>query len=101
MQHEPSLGIRPYNPELDDYEPGENDFRYMRPMQKAQHREVTSKVDRPMIDKTRRLAKARQALVEATDRTQPRAEKKRKYRWPKRKMRSTYERQGLSDKGSE
>lgn len=104
VQHEPPLGIRPFNSELDDYEPGENDFRYMRPMQKAQHKEVTSTVDRPAIDKTRRLAKARQALIEATDRTQARIEKpKRKYRWPKRPMRSTYDRQrqSLPDKGRE
>lgn len=57
MQHEPPLALRPFNETIDDYEPGENDYRYMRPMQKEAHAKVTHEVDRPAIDKTRRNAK--------------------------------------------
>lgn len=60
-QHEPPLGTRPFIPELDDYEPRENDYRHLRPMQTPAHAKVTKEVDRPAIDKTRRVAKSQLA----------------------------------------
>lgn len=61
MQHEPPLALRPWHEGTGDYDPPENDPRYMVPLQKEAHAKVTKEVDRPAIDKTRRSAKT-QAL---------------------------------------
>lgn len=89
IQHEPPLGIRPFSKEKNDYEPAENDYRYMVPMQRRKHKEVTSEVDRPNIDRTRRLAKAHGAHTEVLERiASGRPKEKKKSRWPSRPMRS-------------
>lgn len=92
--HVPPLAQRPWNEELQDFEPAENDDRYLVPRQKAVHREKTAKEDAPAIAKTRRQAKGELRHLAAI------AEKGsgidealahvrgRKRGWPKRKMRS-------------
>lgn len=60
FQHDPPLAMRVWVPEKNDYDPPENDPRYIRPMAKADHKEVTAKKDIPEIAKTKRLSKAQQ-----------------------------------------
>lgn len=87
MQHDPPLGIRPFNVELDDYEPAENDPRFMYPMQEPAHKEVTSKVDRPAIDKARRQAKKEAAHQERMAvKPEKTKRQRRKKAWAKRKI---------------
>lgn len=57
FQHDPPLGVRIWVPERNDYDPPENDPRYIVPMAKEDHREVTAKRDIPAIAKTKRLSK--------------------------------------------
>lgn len=90
--HDPPLAQRPWIEEIQDYDPPENDDKYLIPRQKKLHREKTAKIDAPAIAKTRRLAKAQQAHAEVLDRIasgRPKnPESARKYRWPKRKFRN-------------
>jgi hypothetical protein len=96
MHHEPALARRPWSEEAGDYEPAENDPRYMVPMQKAAHQERTSTVDRPEIDKTRRAAEGQQEhrlrmLAKGGELTSDSAsmDRSKKGSWPKgRKMQS-------------
>ena len=44
------------------YEPDENDPRYIVPMQKAEHRERTAKIDVPIAAKIKRLSKKQEAF---------------------------------------
>lgn len=67
MQHEPPLALRPFDPVTNDYDPPENDYRHLVPMQKAVHAQVTKEVDRPAIDKTRRVAKKHAKHARAMD----------------------------------
>lgn len=61
-QHEPPIAMRVWVPERGDYDPPENDPRYIRPMPKAEHREVTAKRDIPAIAKTKRLSRKHEEL---------------------------------------
>ena len=59
--HEPSLGIRPYDPETGKWIPDANDPRHIVPLAKDTHKTQTT-VDRKAIDKTRRNGEAEQAF---------------------------------------
>lgn len=67
IHHEPPLALRPFDPIADDYDPRENDYRRMRPIQKAGHAEETKRL-RSAVDKTRRLAKAQAKHSQFIDR---------------------------------
>lgn len=94
IQHSPPLALRPFIPELDDYDPPENSPRHMFPLQQPDHAKITKEVDRPAIDKARRQAKGElrhlAAIAEkgyGIDEALARV-RGRKRAWPKGKMRS-------------
>jgi hypothetical protein len=86
FQHDPPLALRIWVPERGDYDPPENDPRYIRPMAKEEHREVTAKRDIPAIAKTKRLSKTheefRQKML-AKDQGDDPPPPKKVLRWPK------------------
>lgn len=55
--HSPPLAYRVWVPEKNDYDPPENDPRYIRPISKAEHREISAKVHTPGAAKTKRLSR--------------------------------------------
>lgn len=82
-QHDPPLALRVWVPERGDYDPPENDPRYIRPMPRAEHREVTAKRDIPAIAKTKRLSRKqaefrRRMLEPELDQPPPAKRSKRK-----------------------
>lgn len=88
FQHDPPLAMRVWVPERHDYDPPENDPRYIRPMSKAEHREVTAKRDIPQIARTKRLARKheefRRRMLEPEAETAPEPKRSRKRKIPSR-----------------
>lgn len=88
--HQPSLALRPWDEATQDFIPGENDPRFLRPLQKAAHAEETKQL-RPQVDKTRRVVKkqARHLAFMTPQDLTPVLKAKVKRPWPKaRKIQS-------------
>lgn len=94
--HDPSLGMRPWNAETCDFDPPELDAKFIIPRQKPDHDEKTAKRDIPAIAKVARIAKGTLAhytrMLAKTDQGVDEARaaiKKRRKQWPKgQKIRS-------------
>ncbi|MCG8446509.1 MAG: hypothetical protein MI753_12430 [Hyphomicrobiales bacterium] len=81
FDHDPAIQLRVWDPETGDTKPAANDPRYITIRLKEDHHGKTNKKDKPAIYKTRRLARAQQALADG--------EKKAKHLGlPKRKINS-------------
>ena len=76
LDHDPSLGRRPFDPETKEYDPPANDIRYMRFRHKQRHekktngpggtkRITTAGSDRHAVDHGRRLKEAHSAHQQA------------------------------------
>lgn len=93
--HRPPLSSRIWDPEAGDYDPPENDPRYIRPISKAEHREISARVDTPAAAKIKRLSKEQEAFrlrmlakgePEQEEKSRPKSRKFPKGRgFPKRK----------------
>ena len=64
FDHDPPIQARVWDPESNDTKPPANDPRYITIRSKEDHDEKTNRKDKPAIAKTKRLARAQQALAD-------------------------------------